>query len=58
MSASGKEASYHGTMFLASQNKGESGKIELLNSPIYSLKVSYAWQTLQVASITSLHRSL
>lgn len=29
--------------FIASQNKRESEKIELLNSPIYSLKVSYAW---------------
>lgn len=47
-----------GPRFLAFQNKRERGKIELLNSPIYSLKVSYAWWTLQVASITSQHHSL
>lgn len=40
------------------KTKGKSEKIELLNSPIYSLKVSYAWGSLQVASIISQHLSL
>lgn len=40
------------------KTKGESEKIELLNSTIYSLKVSYAWGSLQVASIISQHLSL
>lgn len=58
MSAPARKVKYHEAAFIGSQNKRESEKIELLNSPIYSSKVSYAWQTLLVASIISQHLSL
>lgn len=43
MSAPGRKVKYHEAAFIASLKERESGKTELLNSPIYSLKVSYAW---------------
>lgn len=55
--APGRKVKYHKATSIVSRNKKESEKLELLNSPIYSLKVSYAWQTLQVASIISPHLS-
>ena len=58
MSAPGRKVKYHqGTLRCPHKTKGEVKKIELLNNPIYSLEVSYARQTLQVASIISQHLS-